>query len=149
MKYLCIDLGEGSNACICMVTHRQPLLLNHFMDFDETCKGCSTHGPAHVFRLSAKHAKGLIQGRARKGQWGSLSQKTSSDANSSTNRMHSSDVNVCVKKCCYFWLNFEVKFVTSFYALLRKPISVTPRKIYYIKGVITRMKGVKTHLKAK
>ena len=32
---------------------------------------------------------------------------------------------------------------------LRKPISVTPRKIYYTKGVITRVKGVKTHLKAK
>ena len=30
---------------------------------------------------------------------------------------------------------------------VRKPISVTPRKIHYTKGVITRMKGVKTQLR--
>ena len=41
------------------------------------------------------------------------------------------------------------KKILEYKANVRKPISVTLRKIYYTKGVITRMKGVKTHLKAK
>ena len=41
------------------------------------------------------------------------------------------------------------KQLTGKHNQVRKPISVTPRKIYYTKGVILQMKGVKTHLKAK
>ena len=28
--------------------------------------------------------------------------------------MHSSDLEACGKKCCYFWFHSEVKFLTRF-----------------------------------
>ena len=39
MNFLCIYLGEKggcTNACICMVTHSQPLLQKRWMDVYET-----------------------------------------------------------------------------------------------------------------
>ena len=39
MNFLCIYLGEkggGTNACICMGKHNQPLLQNRLMDVYET-----------------------------------------------------------------------------------------------------------------
>ena len=39
-KYTCIFLSDGragyTNACLCMGTHRQPLLQNRIMDLHET-----------------------------------------------------------------------------------------------------------------
>ena len=31
-----------------------------------------------------------------------------------TNQMDSNDLEACGKKCCYFWFNSEVKFLTRF-----------------------------------
>ena len=36
-----------------------------------------------------------------------------------TNRMHSSDLEACGKKCCYFWFHSEVKFDAFFGCLFR------------------------------
>ena len=47
---------------------------------------------------------------------GPLLQETSSSDRkaTATNRMHSSDLETCGKKCCYFWFHSEVKFLTRF-----------------------------------
>ena len=64
----------------------------------------------------AKSAQGWIQGRAKIGPGGSLLQRTSSADRKATATyyMHSSDLEVFVKKYCYFWFHWEVKFLTRF-----------------------------------
>ena len=63
------------------------------------------------------------RGGSRAGQNGSrggpLLQETSSldRKATATNRMHSSDLEACGKKCCYFWFHSEVKFLTRFWRL--------------------------------
>ena len=53
------------------------------------------------------------------GHWGSLLQQISSSDRkaTATNRMHSSDLEACRKKCCYFWFHFEVLFLMRFWRL--------------------------------
>ena len=67
--------------------------------------------------FSARSAPGRIKGGAKIGHRGPLLQQTSSSDRkaTSTNRMHSSDLEACGMKCCYFWFNSEVKFLTRFY----------------------------------
>ena len=50
---------------------------------------------------------------------GPLLQNTSSSDRkaTTTNRMHSNDLEACGKKCCYFWFHSEVKFLTCFWRL--------------------------------
>ena len=62
--------------------------------------------------FSARSAQGRIQGGAKIGHGGPLLQETSSSDRkaTATNRMHSSDLEACGKKCCYFWFHSEVKF---------------------------------------
>ena len=65
------------------------------------------------------------RGGSRAGQkqvtGGPLLQETSSSDRkaTATNRMHSSDLETCGKKCCYFWFHSEVQifdaFLTSFW----------------------------------
>ena len=64
--------------------------------------------------FSARSAQGWIQGGAKIGHGGPLLQETSSSDRkaTATNQMHSSDLEVCGKKCCYFWFHSEVKFLT-------------------------------------
>ena len=66
--------------------------------------------------FSARSVQGRIQGRAKIGHGGPLFQETSSSDRKATetNRMHSSDLETCGKKCCYFWFHSEVKFFTRF-----------------------------------
>ena len=66
--------------------------------------------------FSARSAQGRIQGGAKIGHGGPLLQQTSSSDRKviATNRMHSSDLKTCGKKCCYFWFHSEVKFLTRF-----------------------------------
>ena len=82
------------------------------MDFDETWYGWSTQGPLQVLYFSARSVKGRIQGGAKIGHGGPLLQETSSSDRkaTATNLMHSSDLETCRKKCCYFWFHSEVKF---------------------------------------
>ena len=60
------------------------------------------------------------RGGSRAGQkkvtGGPLLQETSSSDRkaTATNRMHSSDLEACGKKCCYFWFHSEVKFLRVF-----------------------------------
>ena len=56
---------------------------------------------------------GQIQGGAKIGHGDPLLQETSSSA-TATYQMHSSDVEACGKKCCYFWFHSEVKFLMRF-----------------------------------
>ena len=45
-----------------------------------------------------------------------LQENSSSDRKATaTNHMRSSDLKACGKKCCYFWFQSEVKFLTRFY----------------------------------
>ena len=69
--------------------------------------------------FSAKSAQGRIQGGAKLVTGGPLLQETSSSDRkaTATNRMHSSDLEACGKKCCYFWFHFEVKCLTRFWCL--------------------------------
>ena len=66
--------------------------------------------------FSARSVQGRIQGGAKIGHGGPLLQETSSSDRKAkaTNRMHSSDLETCGKKCCYFWFHSEVKFLTRF-----------------------------------
>ena len=66
--------------------------------------------------FSARSVQGQIQGGAKIGHGGPLLQETSSSERkaTATNRMHSSDLETCRKKCCYFWFHSEVKFLTRF-----------------------------------
>ena len=66
--------------------------------------------------FSARSVEGRIQGGAKIGHGGPLLQETSSSVRkaTATNRMHSSDLETCGKKCCYFLFHSEVKFLTRF-----------------------------------
>ena len=66
--------------------------------------------------FAARSAQGRIQVGAKIGQGGPLLQETSSSDRkaTATNQMHSSDLEACGKKCCYFWFHSEVKFLTRF-----------------------------------
>ena len=68
--------------------------------------------------FSARCAQGRIQGGAKIGHGGPLLWETSSDRKATTtNQMHSNDLEACGKKCCYFWFHSEVKFLTRFWRL--------------------------------
>ena len=66
--------------------------------------------------FSARSVQGRIHGGAKIGHRGPLLQETSpSDRKATaTNRMHSSDLETCGKKCCYFWFHSKVKFFDAF-----------------------------------
>ena len=65
--------------------------------------------------FSARSPQGRIQGGVKIGHGGPLQETSSSDRKATaTNRMHSSDLEACGKKCCYFWVHSEVKFLTRF-----------------------------------
>ena len=74
--------------------------------------------PYKCCSFSARSVQGRIQGGAKIGHGGPLLQETSSSDRkaTATNRMHSSDLETCGcgKKCCYFWIHSEVKFLTRF-----------------------------------
>ena len=59
---------------------------------------------------------GADPGRGKNRSRGPLLQETSSSDRkaTATNRMHSSDLETCWKKYCYFWFHWEVKFLTPF-----------------------------------
>ena len=59
---------------------------------------------------------GADPGRGKNRSRGSLLQKTSSSDRkaTATNQMDSNDLEAYGKKCCYFWLYSEVKFLTLF-----------------------------------
>ena len=122
MNFLCIYLGEGRGGVALMHvyiyiyigTHSQPLLQNHWMDFDETWYGWSTqwHGLLHVKRHFGQIHPGEDPGRGQNRSWGSPSSKYFSSGRkaTATNQMYSIDLEACRKKCCYFWFHSEVKF---------------------------------------
>ena len=64
--------------------------------------------------FSAGSTQGRIQGGAKIRNGGPLLQRMSSSdwKDTATNRMHSSDLKTCEKKCCYFLFHSEVKFWT-------------------------------------
>ena len=100
--------------------HFRLLLQNRLMDFDETWYGWSTQGPLQVvvvFRPDP--SRGGSRAGQKIGHWGPLLQETSSSDQkaTATNRMHSSDLETCGKKCCYFWFHSKVKFLTRFWRL--------------------------------
>ena len=66
--------------------------------------------------FSARSVEGRIQSGAKIGHGGPLLQRTSSSDRkaTATNRMHSSDLGECKKKCCYLLFHSEVKFLTRF-----------------------------------
>ena len=66
--------------------------------------------------FSARSGLGRIQGGAKLGHGGPLLQRTTSSdwKATSTNQMHSSDLEAFGKKCCYFWFHLEVKFLMRF-----------------------------------
>ena len=66
--------------------------------------------------FSARSAQGRIQGGAKIDHGGPLLQETSSSDRkaTATNQMDSNDLETCGKKCGYFWLHSEVKFLTRF-----------------------------------
>ena len=79
------------------------------------------------------------------GHWGPLLQRTSSSDRkaTATNRMHSSDLEACGKKCCYFWFHSEVKFLTRFDVFLDLVIFVNFNAIsidfYAVKCIILHL----------
>ena len=100
--------------------HFRLLLQNRLMDFDETWYGWSTQGPLQVLLFFGQIRSGADPGRGKnRSWWGPLLQETSSSDRkaTATNRMHSSDLETCGKKCCYFWFHSEVKFLTRFWRL--------------------------------
>ena len=66
--------------------------------------------------FSARSAQGRIQGGTKIGHGGPLLQETSSSDGkaTTTNQMHSDDLQACGMKCRYFWFYFEVKILTRF-----------------------------------
>ena len=70
--------------------------------------------------FSARSPQGRIQGGAKIGHRAPLLQETSSSDRkaTATNRMHSSDLEACWKKCCYFWFHSKVKFLMCFWRFL-------------------------------
>ena len=91
--------------------HFQLLLQNRLMDFDET-------GIDEVLMVPYKCC--CFSARCIQGGGGSLLQRTSpSDLKATaSNRMHSSDLESCGKKCCYFLFHSEVKFLTCFWTVI-------------------------------
>ena len=59
----------------------------------------------------ARYAQGRVQGGAKIGHGGPLLLESSSSdrKTTATNQMHSSDLEACGKKCCYFLFHSEVK----------------------------------------
>ena len=82
------------------------------MDFDETWYGWSSQGPLQVLLFFGQIPPEADPGRGKNRSRGPLLQETSSSDRkaTATNRMHSSDLETCGKKCCYFWFHSEVKF---------------------------------------
>ena len=99
--------------------HFQLLLQNGVMDFGETWYGWSTQGHLQVMLFIGQIRPGRSQGGTKIGHGGPLLQRTSSSDRKdiATNRRHSSVLEECGKKCCYFWFNSEVKFLTHFWRL--------------------------------
>ena len=66
----------------------------------------------------ARYAQGRVQGRANIGHGSPLLLESSPPdlKTTATNQMHSSDLEACGKKCCYFWFNSEVKIFDTFLA---------------------------------
>ena len=65
--------------------------------------------------FSARSAQWQIQGGTKVGHGGPLLQKETFSSNwkaTATNQMQSNDLEACGKKCCYFWFQSEVKFLT-------------------------------------
>ena len=64
-------------------------------------------------------SRGGSRAGQKKVRGGPLLQETSSSDRkaTATNQMHSSDLETCGKKCCYFWFHSEVKFLTRFWRL--------------------------------
>ena len=62
----------------------------------------------------ARSPQGRIQGGVKIGHGGPLLQETSSSDQkaTATNRIHSSDLEACVMKCCCLWFHSVVKFFT-------------------------------------
>ena len=90
------------------------------MEFDETWYAWSTHGPLQVLLFFGQIRPGADPGRGKnRSRGGPLLQETSSSDQkaTTTNRMHSNDLEACGKKCCYFWFHSEVKFLTPFWSL--------------------------------
>ena len=100
--------------------HFRLLLQNRLMDFDETWYGWSTQGPLQVLLFFGQIPPGANPGRGKNRSRGSPSSGNFSSYRkaTATNRMHSSDLETCGKKCCYFWFHSEVKFLTRFWRLL-------------------------------
>ena len=99
--------------------HFQLLLQNRLMDFDETWYGWSTQGPLQVLLFFGQIRPRADPGRGHNRSWGPLLQRNSSSdwKSTATNQMHSSDLEACGKKCCYFWFHSVVKFLTRFWRL--------------------------------
>ena len=99
--------------------HFRLLLQNRLMDFDETWYRWSTQGPLQVLLFFGQICPGADPGRGKNMSGGPLLQETSSADRkaTATNQMHSSDLETCGKKCCYFWFHSEVKFLTRFWRL--------------------------------
>ena len=99
--------------------HFRLLLKKRLMDFDETWYGWSTQGPLQVLLFFGQIRPGTDPGRGKIGHGGPLLQETSSSdwKATATNRLHSSDLETCGKKCCYFWFHSEVKFLMRFWRL--------------------------------
>ena len=104
--------------------HFQLLLQNRLMDFDESWYGWSTQGPLQVLLFFGQIRPGVDPGRGQNRSFGGpLLQRTSSSEWKATasNRMHSSDLEVFGKKCCYliFLVSFGSQifdaFLTSFW----------------------------------
>ena len=101
--------------------HFRLLLQNRLMDFDETWFGWSTQGPLQVLLFFGQIRPGADPGRGKNRSWGPLLQETSSSDQkaTATNRVHSSDLETCGKKCCYFLVPFRSQifdaFLTSFW----------------------------------
>ena len=99
--------------------HFRLLLQNRLMDFDETWHRWSTEGPLQVLLFFGQIRPGADPGRGKNRSRGvPLLQETSSSDRkaTATNRMHSSDLETCGRKCCYFWFH-SVNFFTRFWRL--------------------------------
>ena len=99
--------------------HFQLLLQNRLIDVDETWYGWSTQGPLQVLLFFGQIRPGADPGRVQNRSRGPLLQRPSSSDRkaTATNRIHSSDLKTCGKKCSYFWFHSEVKFLTPFWRL--------------------------------
>ena len=92
--------------------HFQLLLQNRLTDLIKLGMDEVLKVPYKCCCFSARSAQGRIQGGAKIGHGGPPLQRTSSSDRKATetNKMHSSDLKTCGKKCCYFWFHSEVNF---------------------------------------